>query len=296
MATLIMDMVEGASLETGGGQPALPSQRIRTGRIRGINVSGSLTTPDPHVLEKALTLLPAINSTYPAPPGGSGATEIANLRLVKHVLKPFNYNTINVALVYRTDAFEGELLSSYLLTDSSRLVRERTNMLPGTRFPLALSWESQTDSNDKVPEDLLTIEYEKAFRVIRIAQIIYSAPPTAQRESLGRVNDAAYYGYPIGYWRVDGYETTNNIKTGQRQVLAEMASRVDEDWSTYGILVNRHTGKYVKVDPSTTAALVADDYIYGTTTILVSGKETGVMKVGPHKLADFTSIFGTLPT
>lgn len=106
---------------------------------------------------------------------------------------------------------------------------------------------------------------------------------------------------PKGYWLLSRYATAQNRIGGYYQLEAQAITRVVEDWSECGMLKNLKTGKFVDVGDTIAKGdtiitnLFSTAYSYGVTrgTDPDDGsRNTGVVRVGPYKLADFTAIFG----
>lgn len=289
-ASLILDEIEGSQLEAAFDGT---HRRIRRGRIRNIDVSGSTSVPDARVLEKALAVtgMPALGSAYPA---GTGTT-LVGLSLQRIIIRPRTARMATVELLYDVTQIGG-ITATYLIRDSSRLVREVTNMIPGNRFPVMVGWKNPDfDIDDEfVPFDYVQFAYERHYRVVSISATINNLPPLGNRQAMGRVNDATWYGYPRGYWRVDAFEADSRDRGSTYQIQTEVASRIDEDWATYGILMNKHTGKYVKVNVSDVDFLVAFDYQYGLKypTPNPDPLNSGIVKIGPYKLVNFAALYG----
>jgi hypothetical protein len=274
------DEVEGSYLTTRKGGVI---RRTRAGRIRGIPVSGTLAAPDSRVLEKALEQLPLYDTDYPP---GDGQ-DISGLKLVGHVLTPSRFDIIRFQLVYETEVNAFTPFTSWLLRVSTRLVQERTNMIPGSRIPIRVAWQDDIDPELFVPEDYLTIEYERPHRIISLTSNTLNEPELGPSNLVGRVNDATWYGYPKGYVRIRSYDADTSDSGANWQQTAELETKIDEDWSVWGILQNKNTGRFVKVADEDISTVLAMAYIYGTTDIVNSG----FIRVGPHKLTNFSSLF-----
>lgn len=285
-ATLIMDEIDGAELQT-----SLDGihRRVRAGRIRGINTTGSVSNPDPRVLEKALAVagMPGLGDAYPPPVDETEGPTVPGLKLKHHILRPFTNTVTKVFLVYETEQNQFTP-GSFLLSDDTRTFSETTNMIPGTRTPVRLNWTNPDDPNEFVPEDFAVFKYERSVRSMVILATIYGNPPTIQRDMVGTVNDNDWGGYPRGYWKVDRYRTESRDRGSSYQVTAEVSTKKNEDWSVYDILQNKHTGQYVPIPDSYAQELVDEDYIYGYTGFL----NRGIVKIGPYALSPFDILFG----
>jgi hypothetical protein len=288
-ATLILDELNGAVLQTGIGN--IRGRRIRTGRIKGITVTGTTTAPDSTVLERCLAVPGMPQLASPCPKTGIPAVDavIKNYVLLQHVFTPFTASHIKVQLVY---------------------MEPRANMIHMrgaqgiTRLPIRIGWTDPNNPDHKVPEDFLMMVYDKPYRSIGLTGLVYgsvnptptigqldfSPPPRAQREAIGCVNSTDFYGYPRGFWRVDEYETDSRTNQSYYTVTGELTTRKTQDWSEQGILRNQMTGRYVPVKQDDIDILMNQPYPYG----MISLPDKGLVRVGQYEPIDLSQIFPIL--
>lgn len=306
-ASLVLDEVAGAMFQT--GTSSLPGRRIRTGRIKDIDVDGTNSIPDPSVLEKCLNVsgMPQIGELIPQTGITAIDVYIANYVLLQHVFVAKKYNQVGVQLIYGppNNNFSG-VAGSFAIRDTNRLVRTETNMLHSRsgNIPIRVGWQDPDDPDNFVPDDYIKMTYDRPFRSIQLTGLIYGSPipsalpgqlqfgppPTAQRDAIGCVNDAFFYGFPRAYWRVDAYETDTRTNQSYYTVQAELNTRKTEDWSETGILRNQQTGRYVKVKQSDIDHLLAAPYVWGD----IEMPDAGIIRIGFYEPINFAAIFPLL--
>jgi hypothetical protein len=138
-----------------------------------------------------------------------------------------------------------------------------------------------------------------------VSVLAYGNPTSDGGDYIGTVNDddwpASVVGMtskPTGYWLINKFETMTSKFQGYYTVEAAALTRTNEDWSEYGILRSRVSGKYAMVtdtehtppswDYAADAAAVSP-YSYG---IMYREPNKGILRVGPYPTSSFASLFG----
>lgn len=274
-ATLQWDTIQDASLTEEG----VAQVRVRSGIVTDIDIDPTGST-DKEVLAKARDAVYA-----EIDPGDSWSVSEPNLRFRRLQVLPVAFNAARVLATFDTN--NGGLLTSYIIRDDAFVQQVRTNMVPGTREPIVVSWTATAPATGSVPADNITFDVPLPVRAITVTSLNLGAPPTGYQEAVGYVNDATWYGKPVGYWLLTRFRSDVSKYQGSYAIEATAMSRNYADWSETGTLVNKLTGKYVTVDPTEITNMNALTYSRG---IIYPGN--GVVRVGPHPTTNFSTIFG----
>jgi hypothetical protein len=92
-----------------------------------------------------------------------------------------------------------------------------------------------------------------------VSVLAYGSPTSDGGDYIGTVNDDDWpvnvegmTSKPTGYWLMNKFDTMTSKYQGYFTVDAAALTRTNEDWSEYGILRSRDTGRYAMVtDPDT---------------------------------------------
>jgi hypothetical protein len=276
--TIEYDKIEGPSLDVELNKFI----RVRTGIVKGIDTGG--TVSDANVLEAAYDAV--INDTQFGDLSPGGHAPLRRMRFDPVA----SHNMVKFSLMYDTGSFTSPV--AYIYRDSSYLTQATTNMVPGSRKPIRLSWGNPAASADKVPEDLLTISYMRPMAKKSVTALLTGDPDINIQRAVGKVNDGTWANGDAGYWLCTNIDIETRKYTGLYSISVELASKIDEDWSEYGVLFNPKSGKYVKVRDADITTLLGMPYAKGLQ--YPGGDATkGIVKVGPYDEADFDFLFGT---
>jgi hypothetical protein len=229
---------------------------------------------------------------------------------------------VRVECEYGTEQSEF-LPTVYTLTDDSYLVQTTSALVPGTRTPIRATYTDSSNSANTF-SDLVMMKFDRQARAIGVTALRYTRPSGGWQDRVGYVNNGdwpanfvttpsglgipgaeigqttgrvtilqrAATTYSTGFWKLTRYRTTWN-QQGYTIVEAQAATKVFEDWSEYGVLQNRQTGRYPFGGLDAGEAQGIIDSLKGpayTHGIIASGN--GIVRVGPAPTTDFFSIFG----
>jgi hypothetical protein len=281
-ATWTPDTIEGSQLEVEMAQ----GRCVRTGIMDGVD-----TTDDPYqLLFEVINQLVNRGITLNPPSPLSQYQPFMLLRRVR--VLGIADRSARVALFYETPEFGTP--TAYLLRHSTVLTSYQTDLLPGTRIPLRIkdAYDLITDggisTGFKIPGDNVLFTFLKPLESIQVYALTYGQPKDS-RASVGKVNNNDWQGKAKAMWLLSEWTTDQYKYSGYYTLNAAAISRVDEDWSESGILINRQTGKKIHVqDENTTAqAMMAQPYSFG-----IIYNNNGMMRVGPYGMTDFLALFG----
>lgn len=289
--TVTLDVFEGAevSTEATGTNTAAQKRFVRPAIVEGID----LTVVGSDLSEALFIAMTEVSNKAAANPlSGSHA----DMYLRKIFLRAISDQTARAELVYETLQIGGGPPSTYVLTDGAFLTTFQTNRMPGTHKPFSTHYED-LDGENRVPEDgsdRVTMSLLRPMRKLNVSALIYGRPQTGGQDAIGSVNDAVWptsgdsSPKPVGYWLLTDYTTAWTRYGGYMQLSATALTKVREDWSETGILLNKLTGKYVDVDDTVIDALLAKPY----TNTVDSPFGDGIIRVGIYPLVSFSTIMG----
>lgn len=296
MATLLLDTVQDAAMEFDYGI----LRRTRTGTVSGLAVAPG--TSCSYTLETIYGILAAAGHVQGGNYLGDDGTVIAGLYLQNVQIKAISATDYRLLMTYTSE--RGQTPSTYIIEDGTAVTQVETSMIPGTRIPLRMGWQSASpDVSASIPADSLTFSIMMPIRTVRITALKYGEPVSDNQDLVGCVNNATWYGRDIGHWMVWDYDTSESKYSGYYTLQAEARAMAKwaGDWSQTQILKDSVTGKYVKVYDADWVPLRAAKYKYGIISIgqqdvSALGPDdvgySGVMRVGFYPTIDFTSLFG----
>jgi hypothetical protein len=298
-ATLTLDTIRESQFEENGQV----RRYIRGGMIRGMTVEEG---------KEIDFLFNAGNKdVVPGMPqmGDGLSASHADMQLTRRQFVPLNGGLIRTLLTFETPyGFAAQ--SSYIIRNSAFLSNIETNMIPGTgRTPLWVPGFSQSsvpsNADAKIDPDVLTLRIFRPMRQISVSVLAYGSPTSDGGDYIGTVNDSPWpenvegmTSKPIGYWLLSKFETMTAKYQGYFTVEAAALTRTNEDWSEYGILRSRTSGKYAMVTdtehtPPTwdyaAAAVAVTPYKYG---IMYRQPNKGILRVGPYPTSPYATLFG----
>jgi hypothetical protein len=215
--------------------------------------------------------------------------------------------------------------TAYIIRDETYTVSQRTPIVPGTTKPITVRFDAQEDQ-EFVPSDIVIFNFLRPMRSLGITAL-RATRPHAFGDKVGYVNDNDWPEDPIkvptsltsqlgggpdtqdvtgagskpkGYWMLQRFATEYNRSTGYTLMQAQAVSRVIDDWSEIGTLINRQTNKYPfgalaqGTQDATVAAIMGADYLHG---IIAGGngqaeEGMGIIRVGPYPMTGFKALFG----
>jgi hypothetical protein len=229
------------------------------------------------------------------------------LKLTRRQFIPLNGGLIRCFLTFETP-FGFAAQSSYIIRNSAFLGNVETNMLPGSRrAPLSVPGFSRAEvdgEDSSIKDDVVTLRIFRPMRQISVSVLAFGSPTSDGGDYIGTVNDDDWpvlvegmTSKPTGYWLMNKYETMTSKYQGFFTVEAAALTRTNEDWSEYGILRSRKTGKYAMVtdtqDPPrwdyAAEAVAVKPYKYG---VMYRKPGAGILRVGPYETTSFASLFG----
>lgn len=291
---LTFDVWEGSELATNA---AGVTRKIRVGVAEGLTVDEA----DPESLFNARTAvmnaLPSLK--YP---------NHNELQLTQIILRGRSSNSASVQLVY--ESFQGVQPSVYIIRYLSYATQRQTNLIPGTRQPIRISYQHAdavqgADGNakttiTKIPEDYLTMVFNMPSVALEISGVQYGTPDNSKSDGVCHVNDQTWplnvngiTARKVGYWMLNKYETAVSRYAGYFSFSMQAGSRVIEDWSETGILRSSLTGKYAKVEDSVVTAMNNRDYSHGYIYPQnATEAQNGIVRIGGNPTTNFKSLFG----
>jgi len=265
--------------------------------IENIDTTGSNDT------ETLVRARDAVYASYPFFPGHP------ELRLFNILLKGFNTNSMTGVMVFQSSQFD--VVSAAFVRFTGYSQTQETNLVPGLRIPIKVGWVgepktitleggNQIGIRPEVAPDLVTMRFSLPALCVSISGLMYGSPPTQFQEGVAYLNNAAWpssvptiiKSKPKAYWKIDKYETAFSKYRGYYTYEAVATSRVFADWSETGVLVNRQSGRYVKVSQANIDAMNAKEYKHGIIYPDTEGIDPGIVRVGGNPLIDFPSVFG----
>lgn len=276
------EKLDGAQLEYDGTQ-------VRKNRIA--TITNLDTTVPALMLEDGYAQIAAagapLGSTFP----GSAGLRLQNIQIV-----PLSGTIARGVLKYETVPWSGG--SVYLIRDTSYVTSINTQLTPGPdKTPFRVSYDPLKDVHPlsvNTLEDTLTLQVYGPMRSYQITQIGFGAVPDAPRTYFRYVNADTFLGMAKGFWLFTKFATELSRYSSAFTVDAEILTKQDEDWSSYGVFQDRTTGRYATSDMVATAidAAKAKAYVYGKIYPSSAAEEgRGVIRFGPYQTTNFGSIF-----
>jgi hypothetical protein len=247
-----------------------------------------------------------------------------NLLLMEIQVQPISDTMVRANCIYQLPQYNGA--SAYIIEDNASLQSYTTTFLPGARTPIRTSWTDNGTSdpyNKKlgVPEDIVPMNLLRPVRSISVKQVILGRPKYLQKPQgfndwfqsfqipavqdapppsftgaapagigpasfVGCVNKTPWLGLPAGFWLLTAFSTTISRFDGYYSTQATAITKNFEDWSEFGILQNKQTGRYVTVTESDVSKIRNSPYAYGVF------RGNGVVRVGAYPPTDFFGLFG----
>lgn len=184
--------------------------------------------------------------------------------------------------------------------------------------------EQAADDGDNsiiIPQDVVPMSLLRPVRSLTVRQIILGRPKYLQKQTgfsdwfngfaipsppgtpppgftgaanagvgpasfVGCVNSYPWLGLPTGYWLLTGFTSRLSKFDNYYETVATAITKNFEDWSEFGILRQKQTGRYVPVSNQELAKARNGGYSYGVQQF------QGVVRVGAYPPTDFTGIFG----
>lgn len=275
---------------------------VRTGIITGLSVAPGNEIAFLHDASRATGM----------PQMGEICSADVRLQLTRREFRPLSDTMARFFLIYESPY--GFQETSYIIRNSAFLGNLQTNMLPGSGTrPFWIAGFSQpgaagtSEDKDMLP-DTVFMNIFRPMRQVSVSVLAYGSPQGDGGDAIGRVNGKPWpvgvvgmAEKPKGYWLCNKYETSLSKYKGYYTVEAAGITRTTQDWSEYGILRNRKTGRYAQVTDTANAvpswdyaaeARAVDTYYYGRMYPPNASDKKGIARWGPYELSDFAILFG----
>lgn len=257
----------------------------RTGIIKGINTLGM--TADQVMAQCPLVPgQPAFKSFYPAAP-------YTDCQMTQVAYEPFEGQPGKTRALYTYERLSSASpIVTFVLNRQTTMVEEITEIHPGTKEPMAVTWIKYTNILPGVPVPTDFVIRTARFRYPRPLQRLTAKgyyrdgpPPADMINALNSVNDANWRGLAKGYWWYSGQSDVTLDKGGSYTITLELQTRIDRDWSQWQVLEDVN-GRYLQPTQSDVVDLWNLPYAYDVKT------RNGITKTGLFRLANFGGIFG----
>lgn len=282
--SILMDRLDGTAADLGS---------IGSIATRGFYVTG-VDGRDDLAIAQIYNALRAQGLVY-----GSRFPGILNLGLTRLIYEAQGAGQFRGRAVYELvtpGAFSAN--SAFLIEDGSVLQPYETRLLPGTRVPILVGYEaskegaskSTKDNFDaKVPDDYIPMRLLRPVRTIRVTSTTYRKPPSDVSLATGRVNKDQWCDLNPGFWLITEARTTLSTYENWYVVSATAYTKIDEDWSEYGILQQQQTGRFVPLDSGYVEKFTKRPYNINGKSV---DRGNGIVRVCPYFATSFRAIFG----
>jgi hypothetical protein len=289
MATVLLDRIEGASLQTSliAGSTVHARNHTRVAIVKDIAVDASA---DPNVLVKALAAagLPQLGDPHP-----SGDRSI----LLFHDIRPLANDQAKILMNYgpfggNDPNQDGNVSPVYTLEDGTIGQNITTQFYPNSGYePIRMGY-----STLNIPPKSVNLTYYQPMRtvVLTASNLLGDSKWTKSlRSSVGLVNEKLWLDMPKGYWLFYGFESQISITTGvgrRYNVRATLVCRNNLDWS-FVTFMERPDGTPIEFKTSDIQTISSPEYS-STQSHIPSGIPTGgLIRIFPYRTTDFGSIF-----
>lgn len=281
-ATFVPDTVESSMVELFGNSA---ESAVRTGIVHGLPTTGN---PE-DVLWNAMTAagMPATGTPYPGR---------SNCWLTRIQVFGMSHDVARVKLVY--EAFQG-VGTSLIIDIGSQMASYATNMHPKTKEAFAVDFIAQGDKAEDIPTDYVTMNILRPMRRVSVTQLrsgtLTPTEAISFGDNIGKTNDAAWLGKPIGAWLITAATASISRYGGYYQRRIEAMNQGSDLWSYYGILRSQMTGRFAggakgssdDLQP-TIDNLKAMPYPVG----VYAAQGLGVIRVDPYETTTYSPLFG----
>lgn len=285
MPQLLLDLIDNADLTARFEDGVEIVRATRTAEVRGLTVNAT-PAEAASALARALVF---VRTRCPPHSVYDPRTPHATLEGYRCIGVSENSDLVRILLSYDTVSRKtgaGQGGGTIVLSDDASEVVEQTQLDPATGAPIYCKWVNPRNAKDVVG-GICTISYPRTIRTLVVSGIILTTNIDKYRKAQGAVNGDPFLGDRPGYWAFKRLRSSQTVGTGFSEIVAELSSRITEDWSTYAILRNRDTGLFVNIDPQKSAKLRNDDYVYG----MRGPDSAGVVKIGTRPKVRFSDLF-----
>lgn len=228
---------------------------------------------------------------------GSQFPGITNLGLTRLVFESLGAGQFRGRAIYELvspGAFSAN--SAVLIEDGGTIQQYTTRLMPGTKEPIWVDYSikktgSQSQAKDtfdaKVPWDYVPMNLFRAVRTIRVTTTTYKVPPQDYSDAANLVNSDVWCGKKPGYWLITEARVSLSTYENWFVTSATAYTKVDEDWSEYGILQQQQTGRFVPLDDAYVKTFTSKPY-----KPKVVDRGNGIVRVCPYNWTSFRNIFG----
>lgn len=278
-----MELTLNTALAAEAGRDRTRAYVIMTGVIRDWEPS----TP-------ATALIEALESSGMPQIGEALSPTRTDLTCKNHYVKPLDGpgitygNIARVRILFETSRLIGPTpIETFAVEDTTNLGSGTTQLLPYALTPLKVYGNAEDDDPENGPKDIATIGLPIPMRSIVLYGLFEERPSEDILSVTRHVNHAEWQGLPKGYWLCSGPRTRWSNLDEMYRVSVAFTTKQEEDWSEYQILRDPDTGRPWPVDDELVEGLKEDEYEFG-----INHQYDGILKVGPFRAANFTSIFG----
>ena len=284
MSNVILNLVEGSEYDHAVDGSSYVMAGLAT------TLDGGVLPGDPTMLFRALDQagMPKWYDTHPAS---------NQFKCNRHYVRPLSDSVAKV-LVYFVAGPAQPPGSTWVVSDSTSLIDDTTQLHPDTGEPLSITWQDPGDPNLKIT-DIATMRYmvplwrltfEGWIDRNMVPGTTPTGPPnTAKFANLqGYVNENEWNGLPRGFWQCIEFDDQTQDRGVSYTIRATFATKIRRDWSSWEVLRDTHTGKFVKVRQGDVERLAQRQYEYDVI------RDNGILKTGLYPLTDFAAVFGKM--
>lgn len=232
--------------------------------------------------DNATAVLALVGSSLPARGSSYPVTGYDAWRLKRFRVSALNSIHFIVQMFYVWDG-------TRVVRDSSTLQMVNSQIHPKDHKPINVTWTSPATAYNPHPvttTKLGSVKVPLPLRNLTIQETVDYQYSNSYPETLGSVNDATWYNYPIGYWMVTYIDGVTSDDGLTYTYTATLTTKMFEDWSEV-VFIADDRGRAINIPEDSVKALRDKPYEYGRDTSV-----NGLTKVGMFPTTNFTSLFG----
>lgn len=263
----------------------------RTGSIRGLaRFAEELgLTASTALYEARNSILPAYETSYPGDAGPA--------MLLRKQVRGISQDEARFKLIYERPIFttiggtnQLQIMRSSGSWEMVQRVKHPASNSGHDFFRVGFKPGSGSTANIGVIRPKLARITQRCPIEILILGGLYNEAPEAMRAGRGCVNNATFLSKPIGYWLCEDVDINKEQLFSNRiHVRVVLASRTDEDWSTWAAPADPNG---FNEDPN--MEHVTGDYAYNVRPISQTDRDSdGILRVGMFPVTNFTTLFGS---
>lgn len=205
-------------------------------------------------------------------------------------------DSVKVRVIYTTPVVTNTSLLT--ISDDTETVQDTTQLLrndiTGVCEQIVLQY--QDPNNAKIKKQYIgTISFERTIRKIVLAGTILGRNLTRFRTTINSVNQVAWGGLPVAFWRYSRWNNTTNDSGRTYQITVELSADTTRDWSKYEIIKDRNTGQVITVRGNDLLQVQKAKYQPYTQIGVPGNPNGGIKRVFPYGWVNFSSLFGNGP-